>query len=91
MEIKWTTKALSDLSRLYNFLSPVNPEAAARAVQSLAAAPARLLGHPRIGERLEEFDPREIRRILVGNYEMRYEIRGSTIHIVRLWQARERR
>jgi hypothetical protein len=29
--------------------------------------------------------------MLVGNYEMRYEIRGSTIYIVRLWHTREER
>ena len=91
MEIKWTAKALSDLSRLYDFLSPVNKRAAARAVRSLAAAPARLLEHPRLGERLERYDPREVRRILVGHYEMRYEIQGSTIYISRVWHTREDR
>jgi plasmid stabilization system protein ParE len=31
-EIKWTSKAVSDLARLYDFLAPVNRRAAARAV-----------------------------------------------------------
>lgn len=91
MELKWTGKALSDLARLYDFLVPVNPAAAARAVQSLAAAPAGLLINPRIGERLEEFDPREVRRILVGKYEIRYEIQEPMIYILRLWHTREDR
>jgi plasmid stabilization system protein ParE len=43
MELKWTSKALSDLARLYDFLAPVNQPAAARTVQALAAAPASLL------------------------------------------------
>jgi plasmid stabilization system protein ParE len=50
-----------------------------------------LLEHPRIGEKLEEFEPREVRRILVGQYEMRYEIRESTIYVLRLWHTREDR
>lgn len=91
MELKWTSKALSDLARLYDFLAQVNKRAAARTVQSLTAAPIRLLEHPRIGEKLEEFEPREVRRILVGHYEMRYEIRESTIHVLRLWHTREHR
>lgn len=91
MELKWTGKALSDLTRLYEFLAPVNQPAAARAVQALTAAPARLLEHPRIGERLEEFSPREIRRVLIGSYEMRYEIQASTIYVLRLWHTREDR
>ena len=91
MNLKWTSKALSDLSRLYEFLAPTNRLAAARIVQSLTVAPATLLTNPRIGEKLEEFEPREVRRILVGHYEMRYEIQASTIYMLRLWHTREDR
>jgi plasmid stabilization system protein ParE len=91
MELKWTSKALSDLVRLYEFLSPLNQQAAVVTVQSLTAAPAKLLAQPRIGEKLEEFEPREVRRILLGHYEMRYEIQQSTIYVLRLWHTREER
>lgn len=91
MELKWTTKALSDLVRLYDFLSPINKQAAATTVLSLTAAPTKLLAQPRIGEKLDEFEPREVRRILVGHYEMRYEIQNSTIYVLRLWHTREDR
>ncbi|MBI2778185.1 MAG: type II toxin-antitoxin system RelE/ParE family toxin [Gammaproteobacteria bacterium] len=91
MELKWTSKALSDLARLYEFLALVNRGAAAHTVQSLTAAPASLLANPRIGEKLEEFEAREVRRILVGHYEMRYEIQESTIYVLRLWHTREDR
>ena len=56
-------------------------------IQSLTAAPARLLEHPRIGEKLEEFEPREVRCNLMGHYEMRYEIRESTIYVLRQWHT----
>jgi plasmid stabilization system protein ParE len=91
MNLKWTGKALSDLARLYEFLAPVNRSAAARTVRSLTTAPTRLLEQPRIGEQLDEFKPREVRRILVGRYEMRYEIEASTIYVLRLWHTREDR
>lgn len=91
MKLVWTSKGLSDLVRLYEFLAPVNNQAAARTVQSLTGAPASLLANPRIGERLEEFEPREVRRILIGHYEMRYEIQGATLFILRLWHTRENR
>lgn len=91
MKLKWTGKALSDLSRLHEFLAPANRIAAARTVQSLAGAPVKLLANPRIGKRLEEFEPREVRRILVGHYELRYEIQASTIYVLRLWHTREDR
>lgn len=47
--------------------------------------------NPRIGEKLEEFEPREVCRILVGKYEMRYEIQESMIYVLRLWRTREDR
>lgn len=91
MELKWTSKAMSDIAKLYEFLAPVDKRAAARTVQMLTAASTKLLTNPRIGERFDEFDPREVRRILVGHYEMRYEIQQSTIYILRLWHTREKR
>ena len=91
MQIKWTGKGFSDLTRLYEFLAPVDKLAAARTVQALTKAPSTLLTNPRIGEQLFQFDPREVRRILVGRYQMRYEIQGGTIYILRIWHTREDR
>lgn len=89
MNVTWTGKAFADLARLYEFLAAVNPQAAARVVQTLAAAPGRLAEYPRLGEKLEEFAPREIRRILVGTYEIRYEIAEGVVYVLRLWHTRE--
>lgn len=91
MRIKWTGKASSDLVRLHEHLRPVAPEAAARVVQQLSRAPDRLIDYPRIGEKLDAYGPREVRRIIVGHYEMRYEIADATIFILRLWHCREER
>ena len=91
MQIEWTSKALMDLARLYDFLAPLNQPAAARVIQNLAQSPNRLLANPRIGEKLEEFLPREVRRILIGAYELRYEIRGNTLYLLRIWHTREER
>lgn len=91
MRIKWTSKALSDLVRLYEFLAVKNKQAAAHTVQSLSAAPDRLLEQARIGEKLDEFDPREVRRIVIGRYEMRYEIQEAIIIVLRIWHTRENR
>ena len=82
MELKWTGKALSDLELLYEFLAPANKNAAARAVQALVKAPSILFDNPRIGEQLFEFEPREVRRLLVDQYEIRYEIQGSTFYVL---------
>lgn len=71
------SKALADLARLYEFR-------AGKSVRSGAygsitdGGPTNLLDNPRIGERLDEFEPREVCRLLVGHYEMRYELQEAT-------------
>jgi plasmid stabilization system protein ParE len=91
MKVQWTGKAASDLVRLHEHLRPVAPAAAARVVQQLARAPSRLLEFPRLGEKLDVYQPREVRRIFVGDYELRYEISGEAIIVLRLWHSRENR
>ncbi|OOE57544.1 plasmid stabilization protein [Salinivibrio sp. ML323] len=91
MEIKWTSKALSDLNRLYDFLAPADATAAAKIIRSLTSAPNILSDQPRLGERLDAFEPREVRRLLVGSYEMRYEIQEYTMYVLRIWHTREKR
>lgn len=91
MEISWTEKALHDLARLYEFLAPVNRAAAAKTIQGLVAAPSRLATHPRLGEKLDQFEGRDVRRLLIGTYELRYEILDTSVQILRVWHTRESR
>lgn len=91
MALRWTSKAHSDLARLYEFLQPVHPPAALRAVRQLVAAAKRIPVRPRIGLRLPEFGEREVRRIIVGDYEIRYELTGSNVFILRIFHTREDR
>ena len=91
MALRWTTKAHSDLARLHDFLRPVQPAAAARAVRQLVAAAKRIPAHPRLGVRLPEFDPREVRRVVVGDYEIRYELTDTDVFVLRIFHTREDR
>lgn len=91
MNLFWTSKASSDLGRLHEFLASSNPSAAARSVQTLVAAAKQLPAYPRIGERLTGFQSREVRRLLVGPYEIRYEVKKSAIYLLRIWHTREKR
>lgn len=69
----------------------INQAAAANVVQTLTKAPAQLLLHPRVGQKVDGFDTREVRRILVGDYEIRYELTQSHIYVLRIWHTRENR
>ena len=89
--LRWTGKAHSDLVRLYEFLDPVNPAAAARVVRHLVAGVKRIPAHPRLGVQMPEFAPREVRKVFVGDYEIRYELADTDVFILRIFHAREDR
>jgi plasmid stabilization system protein ParE len=72
-------------------LAEVNRPAATKIMRSFTAAARQLREHPRSGEPLEEFAPREVRRLIVGQYEMRYEVAEQGIFILRLWHGHEDR
>ncbi len=91
MILQWTTSANRDLVRLYDFLYPVNPRAAAKIVRQLVGAAEQLLTYPQLGECLTEFIPRDVRRLIVGDYELRYELTDTTVSLLRLWHCREDR
>jgi plasmid stabilization system protein ParE len=91
LNVRWTSRANLDLKRLHDFLIDKNPAAAKRVAQRLGSAPDRLKDFPRMGMRLEEYSDAEVRRIIVGDYEIRYEILGETIWILQLWHGREDR
>ncbi len=91
MTVKWTSKALGDLARLHAFLVESNANAAAAVVQSITKGAGGLDDNSRIGFRLTEFNPREVRRVIVGQYELRYELVEDVIYVLRLWHTREDR
>ena len=91
MKLLWTTSAERDLVRLHSFLATINSRAAAQVVRQLVGGAEQLIQYPQIGIRLEEFLPRDVRRIIIGDYEMRYELTNEAIYILRLWHGREDR
>lgn len=91
MKIIWTPEGATDIIRLHAFLATVDPDAAAKATQMLQRAPDKLTTYPRIGERFQTLMPREVRKLKVGNYEMRYEIVADEIHILKIFHGRDDR
>lgn len=91
MALRWTTSARSDLVRLHEFLVELNPRAATLAVRHVIAGAKRIPSHPRLGQRLRGFSGREVRRLLIGDYEIRYEIAGKDVFVLRIFHTREDR
>ena len=91
MALRWTQSAYRDLRRIYEFLEPVDSGAAVRAVRAVVARVRRIPRQPRLGERLPGFADREVRRVLVQRFEIRYEIAGSELTVLRIFHVREER
>ena len=72
-------------------MAAVDPARAVRVVEALVNRVERLTQLPRIGPRIPRYEPREVRRILIGDYELRYELKPSTIIVLRVWHTREDR
>ena len=52
---------------------------------------SQLAAHPRLGERLPGFEPRELRCLSAGGYELRYELAADASTILRVFHVREDR
>jgi plasmid stabilization system protein ParE len=91
MKLRWSAEALADLDRLRDFVSPVNPPAAAKIIRTLRAAALLLTQRPRIGRPTDRYAPREVRRIIVGAYEIYYENAPDHILVLSVMHFREDR
>ncbi|EGF92802.1 plasmid stabilization system family protein [Asticcacaulis biprosthecium C19] len=91
MKIQWSSAANRDLVRLAEFLKPVNPRAAAQVVLNIIVAVEKLADYPEIAPRIEGHDDRDIRSLMIGDYNLHYEIKGDLLLIVRIWHGREDR
>jgi plasmid stabilization system protein ParE len=51
----------------------------------------RITLQPRLGEQLQRFGTREVRRVLAANYEIRYELTDEEVVVLRIFHTREDR
>ncbi|MBI5721431.1 MAG: type II toxin-antitoxin system RelE/ParE family toxin [Burkholderiales bacterium] len=91
MRIVWTEDVQLDLTRLDAFLAAVDIRAALRVVDDIYAAAQRLCEYPELGPELGEFPGRNVRRLVIGDYELRYERAGDVIYILHAWHVKEDR
>ncbi len=91
MRIRWSDDAFSDLDRIFDSIATNNPAAAERTVKMLLSAPSVLAANPQIGPRIENLETADVRRLVVGAYEVRYRLTGQTVEILRIFHTKEDR
>ena len=82
MKVRYNRGALEDLDNILSYIAERNPQAAGTLLTKFEAAANRLSQMPEIGVRSERLD---MRKIVVGNYLMVYEIKNAevVIHFIR--------
>ena len=90
-DILWTARAASDLERLSELLVVRNPTAAQAIALAMIEATERLGQFPHIGARLAGFGQRDVRRIIVRWWQVRYEVVVGMVVILRVRHVRENR
>jgi len=92
MKITYTPEAVSDLTRLREFIEQKNPKAAQRIAAELIQGITQLKEFPYMGfEVAEAPDPKVIRDLVLGKYIARYFVYEKKVHILRLWHHKEQR
>jgi len=89
VKLQWAAKALADLHDLTKEFE--SPRTAARVIQRLVAVPDVLAEFPRMGVALADFAPREVRRFIVDDYEIRYELTDTALIVTDVFHTRQDR
>jgi plasmid stabilization system protein ParE len=91
MALIWSRRASAYLTRVHAFLAPKNARAAADRVRILRLGVLKLKQYPRLGERIENIETPETRRIFVSDYEVRYQVVDNDVTVLRIFHTRVNR
>ncbi len=95
MRVVWATRTRDDFLRIYNFLRPLNPDAATRAARTVRQKGAYLADDPEIGTLVEDETGRRQLYIPFGKngYVLHYILdhEADRVVILRVWHSREDR
>jgi len=88
----WSSPALLDVQRLYRFLSPMNLDAAKRAVRAIRQSVKALEQQPQLGRPIEDM-PDEFREWVIdfgdSGYVARYRIDTDAVTILAVRHQKE--
>lgn len=83
MKLRWTRRALADLTRIRERIAEDKPTAAAGFVLAIATKVDRLREFPLLG-RIGAFeDTREL--VVHRNYLVSYRVRGEEVQVLQVW------
>jgi addiction module RelE/StbE family toxin len=87
VEIFWTELAQEDLQSIFTYISRDSIRYADRTVDKIILRVDQLEKYPKSGRIVPEFDNKLIRELLEGNYRIVYQIKDTSIFILRVHHA----
>nr|WP_244634469.1 type II toxin-antitoxin system RelE/ParE family toxin [Pantoea agglomerans] len=79
------------MERIYRFALQYSCQHADDVLDRLITGSAGLKAHPAIGIQQVRYEPREVRKVILDDYEIHDELRDNAIYIVDLWHTKEER
>lgn len=92
IKLKWTTKAINDLEKMYEFYSGKSKSAAVRLYNAILDAVDLLTKFPEMAplEPLLERCKRPYRSLIVNrHFKIIYYIKNNTLYIAAVWDCRQ--
>jgi addiction module RelE/StbE family toxin len=83
VKLRWTRRALADLTRIRDRIAADNPTVAAEFVLAIATKVDRLRELPLLGRTGAYEDTREL--VVHRNYLVTYRVRGEEVQVLQLW------
>ena len=88
-QIVWTETALEDLHDLVRYIAADDPATAQRFGERIIGQIESLIGFPRIGRKVPEYQDDLIRELILTPYRLIYELDDdqSIISVLRVWHG----
>ena len=77
VQIDWTNEAIVWLDSIHGYIATDSPGSAVRVIQGIYDKVQLLRDHPRLGQRYERINDREVREIIYGHYRIAYLVKAE--------------
>ncbi|MCA9779994.1 MAG: type II toxin-antitoxin system RelE/ParE family toxin [Candidatus Eremiobacteraeota bacterium] len=89
IKLSWTNDAKAELRDLYLKIAHHDKPAAQRLVFKLRDLARGIQEHPEIGRMVPEYEVRNVRERIYGNYRLIYLLSHRGIEIIAIWHSAE--
>ncbi|MEX0722608.1 MAG: type II toxin-antitoxin system RelE/ParE family toxin [Gracilimonas sp.] len=89
MEVIWTNQALNKVNKFVDYIAQDSLEIAEKWAEELLSKTDQLHSQPMSGRIVPEYNEKNLREIISGNYRIIYRIKQDTIYIQTVRHVRQ--